>query len=119
MKLELKHLAPYLPYGLMIHQDGGYPIEMEVEHLRSTLFEAAGWFVGKPLLRPLSDLTKEIEHNGEKFVPIERMEELSSEYFDFLKHPLCYPYDLFIMLLEWHFDVFGLLNNELAVIKTN
>lgn len=24
----------------------------------------------KPILRPLSDLTKEIEHNGERFVPI-------------------------------------------------
>jgi hypothetical protein len=25
----------------------------------------------KPILRPLSDLTKEIEVNGEKFIPIE------------------------------------------------
>lgn len=26
-----------------------------------------------PILRPLSDLTKPIDHNGEKFVPIERI----------------------------------------------
>jgi len=30
----------------------------------------------KPILRPLTDLTKEIEHKGEKFVPIVRISEL-------------------------------------------
>jgi hypothetical protein len=30
----------------------------------------------KPILRPLSDLTKEIEINGEKFVPIESLLEI-------------------------------------------
>lgn len=33
----------------------------------------------KPLLRPLSDLTKEIEHNGEKFVPIQELFQIAYE----------------------------------------
>lgn len=32
----------------------------------------------KPILRDLSDLTKEIEHDGEKFVPIERLLDIES-----------------------------------------
>ena len=63
-KLELKHLAPYLPYGLNgIHGD------------KRIDFNSANIWVftlnAKPIFRPLSDLTKEIEHNGEKFVPME------------------------------------------------
>ena len=32
--------------------------------------------VSYPILYPLSDLTKEIDHNGEKFVPIERLKDV-------------------------------------------
>jgi len=34
----------------------------------------------KPILRPLSDLTKEIEVNGEKFVPIERLLDIETKH---------------------------------------
>lgn len=32
----------------------------------------------KPYLRPLSDLTKEIEHNGEKFIPLLAMSAIAT-----------------------------------------
>lgn len=54
---------------------------------------------------PLSRIAEEIEHNGELFIPIERLEEQSSSYFDFTKHPIHYPRHLYIMLLEWGFDL--------------
>jgi len=62
MKLELKHLAPYLPYGLKCksttilfgEEDNGI-YEMGLISMRGVLKGT-----GKPILRPLSDLTKEI-----------------------------------------------------------
>ncbi len=36
----------------------------------------------KPLVRPLSDLTKEIEHNGERFVPLVRLLLISEGIYD-------------------------------------
>ncbi|MGL5261864.1 MAG: hypothetical protein ACRC9P_05720, partial [Bacteroides sp.] len=64
MKLELKHLAPYMPYGLRVEYRG------EVTTLDALDIEG-GAFVGenrmvsfvnlkyiKPILRPLSDVTE-------------------------------------------------------------
>lgn len=73
MKLELKHLAPYLPYELKIRcGEISHPIltcadTNEFEIAIKEVFINSAY---KPILRPLSDLTKEIEVNGEKFVPL-------------------------------------------------
>jgi len=84
-KLTLEHLAPYLLYGLKakmeIFGDNETIVEIvglnfnEVELLgiRKTVTEWFDYENIKPLLRPLSDLTKEITHNGEKFVPMEKL----------------------------------------------
>jgi len=76
MELELKHLAAYLPYGLKIQGQTHGEIQ-EMTGLNSGVVminhNTKGWadfYDIKPILRPLSDLTKEIEINGEKFVPI-------------------------------------------------
>ncbi|MGJ1432867.1 hypothetical protein ACR79M_14930 [Sphingobacterium spiritivorum] len=63
-KLKLEHLAPYLAYGLkLMYNDGSIRglLHLDVSGVSS---------VFKPILRPLSDLTKEIEHTGERFIPI-------------------------------------------------
>lgn len=81
MKLELKHLAGYLPYGLKIQllkrevftkricagstDKGILRIGDDGHHRWEESFDNI-----KPILRPLSDLTKEIEVNGEKFIPM-------------------------------------------------
>ena len=72
MKLELKHLAPYLPYGLKIYMED---LRSHVKPFFWTLNKETNINdlidrQNKPILRPLSDLSKFIEINGEKFVPI-------------------------------------------------
>jgi hypothetical protein len=85
MKLELKHLAPYLPYGLKVSKDDwGKTFKMDSD---GTTLNCVGIdFVifkqAKPILRPLSDLTKEIEHNGKKFIPIIAIAKMDTECSD-------------------------------------
>lgn len=93
--------------------------------------EIGGWDVDdiflsevKPVLRPLSDLTKEIDHGGEKFVPIDWLED---EYYTLAiyisaKQLHIEPrwinqceYLLIKHLLEWHFDVDNLIEKGLAI----
>lgn len=79
MKLELKHLSAYLPYNVNLKSNEGrissvmtgiqYPyIECTLEH---NIADHISNF--SLILRPLSDLAKEIEVNGEKFVPIRKL----------------------------------------------
>lgn len=115
MKLELKHIAPYLPYGLkFIYSNTEYT-------LLSSNLSCFEYQFSKPILRPLSDLTKEIEHNGEKFVPIEKM-GLTKFYpypkqdiEDLQRWPILCEYCRVEFLFMWHFDVFGLIEQGLAV----
>jgi hypothetical protein len=128
-KLTIKEIAPYLPYGLKaaclnVAQYGlTKPLIKELEASNIlTLIDYDPTY--KPILRPLSDLTKEILHNGEKFVPVEWLEE---KYYTLGLHKQCEKlaedsrwvnhsdYLLIIHLLEWHFDIFGLLEKGLAI----
>ena len=76
---------------------------------------------GKPILRPLSDLTKEIEVDGEKFVPAIEL-NWSNITTDILSKSInltnkfnnLFAFD-YKKLLEWHFDVFGLIEKGLAI----
>lgn len=120
MKLELKHLAAYLPYGVKcqwVRQD-------DKEVIESTITISDYDFLirrnnAKPILLPLSDLTKEIEHNGKKFVPNYDSDFkyfITYELDDFIESiPHSLNYDQMQKLLEWHFDIFGLLENGLAI----
>ncbi len=151
MELELKHLRNYLGCNLKcsIHSElfpspvltgingifaylnyHGASLSSEIEKIKS-------------LLRPLLDLTKEIDINGEKFVPIVELAKIAypdlvwefdrtraiSEwkkepaYFFFQKNSFfaclfnnAIPNQivLFNKLFEWHFDVFGLIDQGLA-----
>jgi len=151
MKLELKHLAPYLPYGLKVKKRS---IIYNVAYLSTKLVavispkgygevEKISWDYAsdiiKPILRPLSDLTKEIEHNGEKVVPIEQldygsciaydshvMEDSFIQVYDDDENTIALietdmmPYNHYAIiqqLFEWHFDVFGLIEAGLAIEK--
>lgn len=80
-----------------------------------------------PYKRPISDLTKEIEVDGEKFVPItivNLMYEVEnrnnfplSMYIDasWVYSVKMLPCDLVEKLLEWHFDIYNLIPNGLAI----
>lgn len=124
VKLELKHLAPYLPYGLEIWFKTSKRVKihtMSANNINDVLHYTTNY---KPILRPLSDLTKEIEHNGEKFVPIERIDKnnnleilkcLHDQDFDFPNDTDLFPYWVVCSFIEYHFDVFGLIDKGLAI----
>ncbi|OYD42313.1 hypothetical protein [Sphingobacterium cellulitidis] len=117
-RLTIKELAPYLPYGLKVIGFNSYVNKDMVCDLTDRNLWTHIENQSKPLLRPLSTLTEEIEHNGERFVPYDtsvfarhRMNTL---------HPKCInivgmPYWCVTKLLEWHFDVFGLIDRGLAL----
>lgn len=153
-KLELKHLAPYLPYKLvfMLSDIGIFNIDSEYqkpieaykklkltnilisERIEVELEHDNGWGIGfvereeiKPILRPLSDTSKEIEINGEKFIPYIKLLEQNNfdvknmnksdlyGYKDFFTDPDLLMYNDVIKLIEWHFDIYGLIEEELAI----
>jgi hypothetical protein len=156
MKLELKHLAGYLPYGIpaklsqkgIFNQDDEYPNPRTLElgiiknisfwhpeitgqlHVSDTYsFDFDEIDEVDIVLRPLSDLTKEIEVNGEKFVPYKKLgweycngntefgQLIYCEYGESPKtavNVLEYLDDL-EKLYEWHFDIHGLIEKGLAI----
>lgn len=141
MKLELKHIACYLPYELKVYhsafmfrsnwnenelgvmvgvtdniQNETFDIVMIRERDKYKLQDSRGHF--KPVLRPLSDLTKEIEHNGEKINIFDRIEIYKGSGVDYLIEQIklgLVEVIIFNLLLEYHFDVFGLLEQNLAI----
>lgn len=150
MKLELKHLAPYLPYGLKALSIDGFSVSiLGVDFTTNRILNINGdrtFTIAeiKPLLRPLSDLTKEIEIGGKKFVPMEYFFEFENPHNKIPKRMKYYyeevpnrvsithnassrstevlfsemganPYWMTQKLFEWHFDVFGLIDEGLAL----
>lgn len=166
-KLELRHLAGYLPYGLkalcvrtneirtvtLLH----FTYDLKTVGHNHLIYEGLLLEKHKPILRPLSDLTKEIEVNWEKFVPMELLLDIETKHnwsnSDYLecqsgqnewwvklkdKNPsYIFGYnsimgfyllnqfsekqfvrnqlELFEKLYEWHFDIHGLIENNLAI----
>jgi hypothetical protein len=152
MKLELKHIAPYLPYKLKFHQGWSFERGIEITLIELDIHGMANfsnlnglWDVRdlRPILRPLSDLTKEIEVNGEKFVPIDDLsKEFLCPFYKFGEHETGWvgfvdtsfgstknnmpiymdneimgecPCFIYQKLIEWNFDVFGLIDAGLAI----
>jgi len=121
MKLELKHLASYLPYALECRDLADETdFQLDVLNIDGVLSDAIYLNTIKLYLRPLSDLTKEIEVNGEKFVPKDIIEELHSS--ECIRWILCNDiyeckYHVIEKLFEWHFDIYGLIENNLAINK--
>jgi hypothetical protein len=78
----------------------------------------------KMVLRPLSDLTKPITVNGETFVPVERMKQEFEDLPNWDNINPLFHQDLsttiiewaaFNKLTEWMFDVYNLINQQLAI----
>lgn len=139
MKLELKHLAPYLPYGLKFQYTDGLIFTMNSipelfgeHHIGGENKSAYTLYTIKPILHPLSDLTKEIEHNGERFVPMKKLlREVGLNYpiecynqdeswilYDGYRALGEFPHRKVQLLFEWHFDVFNLIPNLAIDINT-
>ena len=148
MRLEFKHLTAYLPYGLGMSRNGFIGKLIQIKNPKETdlleIFEfqvsCSNWWENtedvnhyKPILRPLSDLTKEVEHNGERFVPMQWMGKNINKSISFYQWGiqnleidietdnysqvinLYSGYDAVQKLFEWHFDVFGLIEQGIAI----
>ena len=128
-ELELKHIAGYLPYGLKIYEQrysltynvvGYLENEIYCKDKNNDVFSFVPELgVDKLILRPLSDLTKEITHNGETFVPIEKYtHDIQVELSTCLRDDTYYellPYFVIQKLYEWHFDIHNLIEKNLAI----
>jgi len=123
MKLELKHLAPYLPYGLKVLS------YQRVKSLRSlssdTLYLYGNVLKGytykecKPILRPLSDLTKD---NVAEFYQLDSIDlelididEWTEELIHMINAGDKFQLRQFNLLFSWHFDIFNLIPQGLAI----
>ena len=129
MKLEIRHLTSYLPYGLNI-KDVKHGSVFEALHFITTPNQDFSLFKGnfdqlindkylKPVLFPLSSLTKEITINGKTFVPKKLI--LDSAKFH-SEVPICvidndyrlwnvFEYEI---LLSLKFDIYNLIEKGLA-----
>ena len=129
MKVELKHLIPYLPYSLKVIMEGKKTIVawMSTKNIAVIRPDGIGEYKKipwerahlniQPILRPLSDILKEYPLNGDYEG---WQQEWINHIWDFeIKtneaNILACPYDLMQDLLSKHFDVFGLIEKGLAI----
>jgi len=130
--LELKDICGYLPYGLKYQWTNMKSVRLismtdEVDyssqHSLSTAWEWMMHRQARPILRPMSDLTKEITHRGEKFVPLDVFND-RGHFIEFDAAGLLYTVGgcmdsdwlmVFDKFHEWMFDYRGLISAGLAI----
>jgi len=124
-KLEMKYLAPYLPYKLRLLEDdiiNGYEeyntemIGLHNDGVRTSINSIEEWtsieFV-KPILKPLIDLTRE---TLSKYYTQLMDSDLDRTVIDTLNYPLNQSYTYTTnFLLKNHYDIFGLIEKGLAI----
>ena len=111
----------YLPYNVGIF-DGTSTRIMSIKDLNNVYLSF------KMELRPLSDLFNTICHKGEVFIPVEKLKSIAKTDFerDFIdelrnivkeKKIHLMPHSLMTDILEWHFDIFELIETGEAIKK--
>ena len=117
MGLELKHLAPYLPYNLMVYCDfrDGDITHSELQGITTeeAFLYDCDWNYKenkdfKPILRPLSELTKQEHKHIYADFNIIILPKMSEEIDG-------YSHELVKRFIENHFDIFGLISQGLAI----
>lgn len=125
MKLELKHLAAYLPYksiwSLPDEEDCTKHYLMELDK------DNVDWFLteGKPLLLPLSQLGEQYPKTVRGIRYVDEINKTcmysldkNGEFYDLPEAMgLQDVWETFDKLFEQHFDVFGLIDAGLALNK--
>ena len=123
--LELKDICGYLPYGLMQkHYNDVCSFTIATQScMGKDVFHEMPIRFGKPILRPMSDLTEEITHRGEKFVPLDVFND-RGHFIEFDVAGLLYTVGgcmdsdwlmVFDKLNEWMFYYRGLISAGLAI----
>lgn len=125
MKLEVKHIAPYLPYGLKVLRPDNKTI-LELHGIIGTLYifntegktESYGAIKSngnKPILRPLKEIVDVIEMFDDMDYWMSNYEggkKIEGLSFGGIKK---IGLDDYQKLFSMHFDVFGLIPQGLAV----
>lgn len=123
--LELKDICGYLPYGLMQkHYNDVCSFTIATQScMGKDVFHEMPIRFGKPILRPMSDITEEITHRGEKFVPLDVFND-RGHFIEFDAAGLLYTVGgcmdsdwlmVFDKFHEWMFDYRGLISAGLAI----
>ncbi|HET8886813.1 MAG TPA: hypothetical protein VFM70_10730 [Salinimicrobium sp.] len=145
MKLELRHLAPYLPYKLMIYDTEDCEIFDLVMCSESEIYLSefeSSYETAKPILKPLSELTKDdfkeelyqyyqtlgidvklVNYDSGNDNPFDMTltvtyKMMGEVYTDCLINRGSTsetPYHIIVWLCENHFDIFGLIKDGLAL----
>jgi hypothetical protein len=132
MELELKHLAPYLPYGLKFEINvfdqatvsglmvGLNDKEIEFSGISETVTESFSYDLCIPILRPLSDLVNYYNKICYGLMDARNPNNYKSSKFDIdlvIRNGVMFDTDNGFVnwLYENHFDVFGLIKAGLAI----
>jgi len=154
MKLELKHIIPYLPYDLQVKcYDNVWSVEgfrkgVSLFLMDDSVLTSADLSDVKPILKPISSMTKEEAYElgailiseadmEDKEIGIGEMRLMGATYPTIVykdKEDEEYsitiqfssvgisgidlvPYEAYEWLFDHHFDVFNLIENNLAIAK--
>ena len=124
--MKLEHLSPYLPFKIWFIYDGKKLLCKGIYNIKGCwYFKATGgvYLIDecKPILRPLSDLTKQridiiyfgvIATDNDMYGTRDEFEDdLEIWLCDMAHIPLC----VYNFLIMNHFDVFGLIEKGLAI----
>ena len=136
--MKLSEIVGYLPYGLKgqiqenIHRgwlSSGTIITLGIDSLDMLIEDKSI----KPILHPLTDLTKPITVDGKEFVPIDELQVVDSfatTYCEITKTIKMFPDGTFDnvewvflfefnevveLLYQWHFDIHGLIEKGKAI----
>lgn len=132
--IPLKEIVGFLPYGIKCKIIES-PLKDEIHVLSGINYDGLaslgtggrfgfiqrGFRQFKPIVRPLSDLTKEITINREFFIPIDELSQYVSQQTDNGINGLewriisTFPYKDIQKLHEWHFDVYDWIKDGLAI----
>lgn len=140
-KLDLSNLSPYLPHELIFERKGTmYTLIGLMDGYVKSMESDFDWFRIEDIkiaLRPISDFNKTITIHGRTFTPIEEIKRLISvsthgsieDVKIFTKYQFgmygvtkvgeeefhsSISYDIMSKLFEWHFDVFRLIEADIA-----
>jgi hypothetical protein len=133
MALELKHLAPYAPYGLKVYF-GGKIRALTAISVDSKFVFFSAWIGSRekimgrienvqPILKPLSEFEYEHIAQIQVYLGLGKWCDAYDDYFDAWFNDaanvstlvLQCPYVIMQFFLEAHFDVFGLIPKGLAI----
>ena len=125
MKLELKHLAPYLPYDLICEvKDQGKTKHAKLSGAYidnsyaffDTVESEHGYDSIKPILKPMTDILKPINNDETNVTYASELKLYTNADKQYaITMTLGLSHEAINELFKWHFDVFGLIPEGLAI----